>query len=480
MGIYLGQMPPAEMARLKAEIAETLIANFSYPRFYDYRTNTLRMRPVDRAKRQEVWTFLSTFDFNTFSRIDVTSPDFQRQVERLLIQFVQRNRAFFGQQGRKRMADVRSLITNSSASVTEGLRGHLSGRATTQPPFGSARPVTTWSKSNGSSRLEQGWEQVANATMLLQQQYQEMRGEIRPGVNGDARTVAPSPTANGAMTNGTTAAPPRRSPRLRATTQSGNGNETAAPPVRPTGAVSPTRPVPQDELRQANPPSSPLTRQASGSLAPAAASMPAIPPIAPASEAAKPSAPAEQSVPRTTIAGDMPASSTERIEKTPTAPQSSIPAQTLPATGSLVPPAPVAPVVPQATAQPQASFVSPAAAPQRELTRTEPLAPALKNQKDSATIMVSDEDVVIFEEMRYQLIVWLRVEAVRAGVELSGQSPAQLLEVLGEQDGVDETRLQVVSTLLGLANQVIANGYATLVEYKQAMMFYLIHTRRTR
>ncbi|HEU0002167.1 MAG TPA: hypothetical protein VFQ36_14795, partial [Ktedonobacteraceae bacterium] len=438
MGIYLGQMPPAEMARLKAEIAETLIANFSYPRFYDYRTNTLRMRPVDRAKRQEVWTFLSTFDFNTFSRIDVTSPDFQRQVERLLIQFVQRNRAFFGQQGRKRMADVRSLITSSSVSVTEGLRGHLSGRATTQPPFGSARPVTTWSKSNGSGRLEQGWEQVANATMLLQQQYQEMRGEIRPGLNGDARAAAPSPTANGAMTNGTTSAPPRRSPRLRATTQSGNGNETTAPAARPTGAVPPTRPVPQDELRSANPPSSPLTRQASGPLAPqtsttpAAASMPAIPPVASASEAAKPSAPAEQRVPRTTIAGDTPASSIERVEKTPTAPQSSIPAQTLPATGSLVPPAPVAPVVPQAPAQPQASFVSPAASPQRELARTEPLAPALKNQKDSATIMVSDEDVVIFEEMRHQLIVWLRIEVVRAGVELSGQSPAQLLEVLGE------------------------------------------------
>ncbi len=78
------------------------------------------------------------------------------------------------------------------------------------------------------------------------------------------------------------------------------------------------------------------------------------------------------------------------------------------------------------------------------------------------------------------MIVWLRVEVVRAGIELSGETPAQLLEILGQQDGVDETRLQIVSTLLGLANQVIANGRATLVEYKQAMMFYLIHTRRAR
>jgi len=104
----------------------------------------------------------------------------------------------------------------------------------------------------------------------------------------------------------------------------------------------------------------------------------------------------------------------------------------------------------------------------------------LTGKADNATVLVSDEDVVIFEEMRHQLMVWLRVEVVRAGVDLAGQSPAQLLEILGQQDGADETRLQIVSTLLGLANQVIANRYATLVEYKQSMMFYLIHTRRTR
>ena len=476
MGIYLGQMPPAEMARLKAEIAETLLANFSYPRFYDYRTNTLRMRPVDRAKRQEVWTFLSSFDFNTFSRIDVASPDFQRQVERLFIQFVQRNRAFFGQQGRKRMSDVRLLITNTSTSVTEGLRGHLSGRSTT--PFGNARPVISWARSNSSGRLELGWEQVANSTMLLQQQLQEVRGETRPGANGDTRVVVP-PSANGSSNNGTTTALPRRSPRLRATTQS--GNETAAPPVRPNGVMPPTRPVPQEELRVVNPVLEPLARQASGPLTPQTPETPAAglsnPRVEPAAEVVRPSASVDQRAPRATTAGDTLASPTKPNERTTSAPvrQSSLPEQASHPASPLVPP-----TVPPQVAQAQASPASSVVAPQRELTRTEPLAPTLAHQKDSATIMVSDEDVVIFEELRHQLIVWLRIEAVRAGVDLSGQSPAQLIEVLGQQDGIDETRLQIVSTLLGLVNLVIANGYATLVEYKQAMMFYLIHTRRVR
>src|SRR5579871_2557957 len=97
MGIYLGQLPPAEIARLKAELAETLIANFCYPRFFDSRVDALRMRPVDRAKRQEVWLYLSSFDFTAWSRVDMMSSELQYHIERLFIQFVQRNRSFFGE-----------------------------------------------------------------------------------------------------------------------------------------------------------------------------------------------------------------------------------------------------------------------------------------------------------------------------------------------------------------------------------------------
>src|SRR5919109_1729822 len=125
MGIYLGQLPPAELARLKAELAETLVAHFCYPRFFDYRTESLRMRPVDRAKRQEVWLYLSSFDFTAWSRVDLMSPDIQHYIERLFIQFVQRNRSFFGEQGRRRMSDIRMLIGSCASTVVQGLRNHI-------------------------------------------------------------------------------------------------------------------------------------------------------------------------------------------------------------------------------------------------------------------------------------------------------------------------------------------------------------------
>ncbi|GCE17270.1 hypothetical protein [Dictyobacter kobayashii] len=194
MGIYLGQLPPAEIARLKAELAETLIANFCYPRFFDHRTETLQMRPVDRTKRQEVWLYLSSVDFTAWSRIDLMSPDFQNQLERLFIQFVQRNRNFFGDQGRRRMSDIRLLISSCASTVAQNLRNHLTGQkpAPGNPPFGSPRPVVSWATPTISGRAEPGWEQIATATMALQQQIQEIRGEARPSAAAAAATAVPA------------------------------------------------------------------------------------------------------------------------------------------------------------------------------------------------------------------------------------------------------------------------------------------------
>ncbi len=227
MGIYLGQLPPAEIARLKAELAETLIANFCYPRFYDYRTDSLQMRPVDRVKRQEVWLYLSSVDFTAWNRVDLMSPDFQHYIERLFIQFVQRNRSFFGNQGRRRMPDIRSLISSCAASVSLGLRNHVSGQKQNGPSFGSPRPVLSWSTMNISGHPEPGWEQVADATLILQQQLQEVRGE--------------------AKTPFTTVGEPRNGSQVSTSTTSANGSTR-----RPTRPQAPVRPVVPAQAAESN------------------------------------------------------------------------------------------------------------------------------------------------------------------------------------------------------------------------------------
>ncbi len=428
MGILVSQLPPAELARLKAELAESLITNFCYPRYFDYRTDSLRMRPVDRAKRQEVWQYLGSVDFNAWGRIDLLSPDFQRQVERLFIHFVQRNRNFFGEQGRKRMTDVKMLIGTASSSVVQGLRAHLTGRPSS---FGNPRPVASWAKSNVTGRPEPGWDEIVAITMLVQQQLQELRGEIAVTTTSDARA---------------TGTPARRTARRRSTVNGGNALEAEVTPRQPIFQKEPAR---KEELRSTPPLQRPkITGPLASSGAREAAPAPAVPParkiehVVVSEDISTPSAAARDKVAENIVVVPQ-MRSAERIQQ-----------HASPAT----------------TAQPR-DFPQIAQAPLVEVPVKAP---------ESTTVLVSDEDVVIFEQMRHQLVMWLRIEAVHAGIDISGQGPSELLELLSQEHGFDETRLQVVSTLLNLSNQIIATGHASLLDYKQAMMFYLMHTRRSR
>lgn len=441
MGLYLNQLPPAEVARLKAELAETLIAHFCYPRFFDYRVDELLSRPVDRAKRQEVWQYLNAVDFNVWGRVDIDSPDFQRQVERLFIHFVQRNRNFFGPQGRKRMADVRLLITKSSNALAEGLREHLQGNRE-HSSFGSPRPALSWSKTNISGQAEPSWEQISPGTMQLQQQLQELRNEFR-----SAAAPASSPQqvpGSGRAGN----VPARRSRSVRSTANGAtNGNR-------------------EDEALSWPPPSGRLSKASEGRVPSA------FPPPREA-ETAFPAFPQALSDAAPTM--PLPLSKSESL------PQNALETSA---------PPPVRPRRGAGRSSESSPFpATPASGPLRK-TISQPLSSQQSLQAvgstdlaakagESGTVLTSDEDIVIFEQLRHQLVVWLRVEAVRAGMELANQGAFQLIELLRHQDGMDASRLQVVSTLLTLCDQVIANSRATLFDYKQAMMFYLMHTRRT-
>jgi hypothetical protein len=421
VGMLVNQLPPTELARLKAELAETLIANFCYPRFFDYRTNSLRTRPVDRAKRQEVWQFLSSVDFNAWGRIDVMSPDLQHQIERLFIHFVQRNRTFFGEQGRKRMTDVRMLIDSASLSVIEGLRGHLTGRKAAGGAFGSPRPVSSWSATNRIGQSEPDWDQVDATAMQLQQQLQEVRGESK---------------ANDARLHGV---PARRSIRSRLTV---NGNSTVEPEVMPYQRIAANKPAPQGEAPtvQGSKTTNPLTSPAASVPAPVAPPVHKIERVVVSEDVVTPYVPAPS---KSAGPAAPPVRAPERIQH-PAAPPLKVQVRDLPQAAK----APMMEVFPRTAG--------------------------------SSTVLVGDEDIMIFEQLQHQLVTWLRVEAVSAGLDISGQSATQLLEMLRQQNGFDETRLQVVSTLLNLSDQVIATGHASLPEYKQAMMFHLMHTRRTR
>jgi len=447
MGIYLGQLPPAEVARLKAELAETIIANFCYPRFFDYRTNSLRMRPVDRAKRQEVWLYLSSVDFTAWNRTDLMSPDFQRSIERLFIQFVQRNRSFFGEQGRKRMSDIRMLITTASTAVVQGLRNHITGQRQQDrqgvSPFGSPRATTPWTAS-GKGRSEPAWEQIAATTLLLQQQLQEIRGEARSNQPSDG---LPAPTGGPRRPNARPA-PSHSEQEVQKPTH------VTTSPLQGPKSTTPLNPAAAPNVGTQRP------------LAPAASVAPPTPVPVRKQESASPVSPLTPTIDAPLTAIPVQKKSTEPISISHT------PVQGKPAATVTLAPASPLPIPVETT---------------RGLSQTTaPTAPALAvptslnkhENRDGAIMQIGDDDLAIFEQLRHQLTIWLRIEAIHMGLETVDQTPAQLLDMLRKQDRHDETRLQVVSTLLNLANQVIKNGRVSVLDYKQALMFHLMHTRR--
>ncbi|GCE03640.1 hypothetical protein [Dictyobacter aurantiacus] len=507
MGIYLGQLPPAEVARLKAELAETLIANFCYPRFFDHRTESLQMRPVDRTKRQEVWLYLSSVDFTAWSRIDLMSTDFQHQIERLFIQFVQRNRNFFGNQGRRRMSDIRLLISSCAAKVAQNLRNHLTGQkpAPGTPPFGSPRPVVSWSTPSISGRSEPTWEQIASSTMLLQQQMQEIRGEARPMATPAAAAVAqPVATPVGVGASSPNQYATNGAARRPAATPSSTSHPSVQQPVR-SDVEAPAAKKPVAPQRQ-NQPVAPAADGRVGSAQPmAAAASATMPP-----PAARTGRPAETAVPQPGArkldsltqpqenknAAPVNRSTQQPAQTSVTAPTMPVSRQTRTSTGNGThpPTSPLGETAPApAVSAPSANPATPAAAPPASpaapaATRASvpgnfPVAPnspltAATSHGNREVMTAGEDDLAIFEQMRHQLVIWLRVEAISAGLEISNQSPTQLLEMLRQHARFDETRLQVVSTLLNLANQVIKTGLVSVLDYKQALMFHLMHTRR--
>jgi len=433
VGILVSQLPPAELARLKAELAETLISNFCYPRFYDYRIDSLRMRPVDRSKRQEVWQYLGSVDFNAWGRIDLMSPDFQRQVERLLIYFVQRNRTFFGEQGRKRMADIRILISASSTSIVEGLKGHLTGRSN---GFGNPRPVNSWANSNVTKRTDPTWEQLVGPTMLLQQQLQEARGEIKANQN-EARP-------NGAS--------PKHSIRERSNANGSSSNS-----------------VEHEIMSNKNASTNKSPQQAEQQTFPGVEHTKITNHLTPPDSVNAPSVSADETV-------DARISQNKKVVSTDELPDQSLIEQDATISKETN-------IAQKVSSEPvQGSITTPAILQSQALKQTQsaPQVEITTHVHESTTALVGEEDVVIFEQMRHQLVVWTRVEAVRVGIDIAGQEASELLELLQHLDGFDETQLQVTATLINLCDQIIAAGQANLLEYKQAIMFYLMHTRSFR
>jgi hypothetical protein len=86
-------------------------------------------------------------------------------------------------------------------------------------------------------------------------------------------------------------------------------------------------------------------------------------------------------------------------------------------------------------------------------------------------------DTLIFDQLRHQVDAYIRLAARSYGVRVQGSDPASALDALRRSGSVDGADLRLAEGILAIADRVCASGSATIEDYRQAFMLYLLYHR---
>jgi hypothetical protein len=90
---------------------------------------------------------------------------------------------------------------------------------------------------------------------------------------------------------------------------------------------------------------------------------------------------------------------------------------------------------------------------------------------------LTDGDVMIFYQLQHQISTWVKMAAVSHQIDLAGRDAPELVAELRRMAALEEAELQVIESLVALCYRVTSTKQATMDDYKQAMMLYLLHHR---
>jgi len=86
-------------------------------------------------------------------------------------------------------------------------------------------------------------------------------------------------------------------------------------------------------------------------------------------------------------------------------------------------------------------------------------------------------DMQLFFQLRFQIEGYVRKAARGYGLPDLPGDPAHVIEALRGSNLVDESDLRMAEGVLALSDRVIADGRASLQDYRQALMLYLLYHR---
>ena len=396
MAVRVGDLEQRQMERLRIEIAETLVANFAYPPFFDFRTNRMLVRPIDRAKRGEIEHFVRTVNFSAVERIEVTSPDVRRFIERVLGRYIEVNTALAHPRFARFLPGLRAHAARMASQLQRNLIAHLERSS---PAFGAPREQPSWAGTPHRGALEQ--EETEHNTRVLEATLLRRPGDApgpyvpvtrRPGspVSGSASGPRWNPATADATVPVTAQSAPANPP--------GGGFQPGR--AAPVGGRAGSRDIPPDLLQ--------LYGEYLSDMQPEAYTHPP--------------------------------ESSGYLGATSAGPRGH--------GGYPMPPM-----------QGMSQFPVPSA------------------QQSGALSEDSRSDKLIFWQLRYQVEAYIRRAARSYGVQIQNSDAFGILDALRRSGFVDESDLQIAEGILALTDTVTAGRSASVEDYRQAFMLYLLYHR---
>jgi hypothetical protein len=217
MVVRVGDLEKRQLERLRMEIAETLAANFAYPPFFDFRTNRMLLRPIDRAKRSEVEHFVHTVNFSTIERVEVIAPEVRRFIERIFDRYIEVNTALAHPRLARFLPGLRAHAARMASQLQRNLLAHLERSS---PAFGAPREQPSWAGTPRQGALEQ--DETEHNTRVLEATLLRRPGDA-PGPYVPVTRRPGSPVSGSGQS-------PRRNPGTADATVAGSAQST---PVNP-------------------------------------------------------------------------------------------------------------------------------------------------------------------------------------------------------------------------------------------------------
>jgi hypothetical protein len=355
--IRVSELSLPDRNRLNTELTMTLLGDFTYPPFMDYRSGTLRMRPYSQADLHRAEDFVAGLRLDGQETMDIASSALAEQLADMLVNY---HRAVLPDRAQRHGAELHRQAMQAATQVQRRLVDYVLNGANNG--FGLTVAPTSWSAGLAKTAP---WEAIAPGTVSLATALATLREETSP---------APTPPAM----------------------------------PRPSAPIPPPAPVPADS---------------------------ALPEM------------------RTTL---LPA-----IPRTPSSP---------------IARAPSAPITPPANAPKPSAPLSPKADPP-PVAETQLTAPLPRSVELPKTPTDQRNDVAAFTQLREQLLSAMTNAARNYGITHPAVDPAGLLASLRQRNAIDESDLRLAEGILAACGRVITAGRASIDDYREALMLYLLFHR---